>query len=118
MHEVVPGAQVAGSIELDGVDIYSGALSATQVRTRIGMVFQKPNPFPAMSIGENVLAGLKLSRTSVSDKAALVEESPRRGGHVGRGQGSPERGRNVVVGRPAATALHRRVRSPFVRRCC
>ncbi len=80
MHEVVPGAQVAGSIELDGVDIYSGALSSTQVRTRIGMVFQKPNPFPAMSIGDNVLAGLKLSRTSVSDKAALVEECLTRAG--------------------------------------
>ena len=74
MHEVIPGAQVAGSIELDGLDIYSGAMNATQVRTRIGMVFQKPNPFPAMSIGDNVLAGLKLSRTSVSDRSALVEE--------------------------------------------
>jgi phosphate transport system ATP-binding protein len=80
MHEVVPGAQVAGSIELDGVDIYSGALSATQVRTRIGMVFQKPNPFPAMSIGDNVLAGLKLARTSVADKSALVEECLTRAG--------------------------------------
>jgi len=80
MHEVVPGAQVAGSIMLDGVDIYSGDLSATQVRTRIGMVFQKPNPFPAMSIGENVLAGLKLSRTSTSDKAALIEECLTRAG--------------------------------------
>jgi phosphate transport system ATP-binding protein len=80
MHEVVPGAQVAGSIALDGVDIYSGELSATQVRTRIGMVFQKPNPFPAMSIGDNVLAGLKLSRTSAPDKAALIEECLTRAG--------------------------------------
>jgi phosphate transport system ATP-binding protein len=80
MHEVVPGAQVAGSITLDGVDIYGGELSATQVRTRIGMVFQKPNPFPAMSIGDNVLAGLKLSRTSTSDKAALIEECLTRAG--------------------------------------
>ena len=80
MHEVIPGAQVAGNIALDGVDIYSGALNATQVRTRIGMVFQKPNPFPSMSIGDNVLAGLKLSRTSVSDKEALVEECLTRAG--------------------------------------
>jgi phosphate transport system ATP-binding protein len=80
MHEVVPGAQVAGRITLDGVDIYGGDLSATQVRTRIGMVFQKPNPFPAMSIGDNVLAGLKLSRTSTPDKAALIEECLRRAG--------------------------------------
>src|SRR5215471_15956093 len=50
MHEVIPGAQVAGRIELDGTDIYGTQLSATQVRTKIGMVFQKPNPFPAMTI--------------------------------------------------------------------
>ena len=80
MHEVIPGAQIAGRVELDGVDIYGGELSATQVRTRIGMVFQKPNPFPAMSIGENVLAGLKLSRTRTSDRDALVEESLTRAG--------------------------------------
>jgi phosphate transport system ATP-binding protein len=80
MHEVIPGAQLAGQVELDGVDIYGGTLSATQVRTRIGMVFQKPNPFPAMSIADNVLAGLKLTRTSHSDKQGLVEESLRRAG--------------------------------------
>jgi phosphate transport system ATP-binding protein len=80
MHEVIPGAQIAGRIELDGLDIYGGELSATQVRVRIGMVFQKPNPFPAMTIGENVLAGLKLSRTTASDRDALVEESLTRAG--------------------------------------
>jgi phosphate transport system ATP-binding protein len=80
MHEVVPSAQIAGRVELDGTDIYGGELSATQVRTRIGMVFQKPNPFPAMSIGENVLAGLKLSRTRASNRDALVEESLTRAG--------------------------------------
>jgi phosphate transport system ATP-binding protein len=80
MHEVVPGAQLAGRVELDGTDIYGGELSATQVRVRIGMVFQKPNPFPAMTIGENVLAGLKLSRTHASDRDALIEESLTRAG--------------------------------------
>jgi phosphate transport system ATP-binding protein len=80
MHEVIPSAQIAGRVELDGTDIYGGELSATQVRTRIGMVFQKPNPFPAMSIGENVLAGLKLSRTHTSNRDALVEESLTRAG--------------------------------------
>ena len=74
MHEVVPNAKVGGRVALDAVDIYDGTLSPTQVRTRIGMVFQKPNPFPAMSIGENVVAGLKLSGTSVSDREALIEE--------------------------------------------
>jgi phosphate transport system ATP-binding protein len=80
MHEVIPGAQIGGRIELDGVDIYSGALSPTQVRSRIGMVFQKPNPFPAMSIGQNVLAGLKLSGTSASNRNDLIEECLRGAG--------------------------------------
>src|SRR5580704_6601675 len=74
MHEVIPGAQIAGRVELDGVDIYGGTLSPTQVRARIGMVFQKPNPFPAMSIGENVLAGLKLSGSTTPDRGQLIEE--------------------------------------------
>jgi len=80
MHEVIPGAQISGRVELDGIDIYGNDLSATQVRTRIGMVFQKPNPFPAMTIKENVLAGLKLSRTTAHDKEALVEQCLSRAG--------------------------------------
>jgi phosphate transport system ATP-binding protein len=74
MHEVVPGARIAGRVDLEGTDIYGSELTATAVRTRIGMVFQKPNPFPAMTIRQNVLAGLKLSGTTTSDKDRLVEE--------------------------------------------
>ena len=80
MHEVIPGAQIGGRVELDGVDIYGGGMSPTQVRSRIGMVFQKPNPFPAMSIGQNVLAGLKLSGTTTPDRAQLIEECLRGAG--------------------------------------
>ena len=80
MHEVIPGAAIAGSVELDGIDIYGNDLSSTEVRTRIGMVFQKPNPFPAMTIGENVLAGLKLTRARTSGQDDLVEECLRRAG--------------------------------------
>jgi phosphate transport system ATP-binding protein len=80
MHEVIPGAAIAGRVELDGEDIYGQSMAATHVRTKIGMVFQKPNPFPAMSIGDNVLAGLKLARTSVSDREALIEECLSRAG--------------------------------------
>ncbi len=80
MHETVRGAKVAGSVLLDDVDIYGSTLGVTDVRTRIGMVFQKPNPFPSMSIRDNVLAGLKLSGTSVSDRDAVVEESLRNAG--------------------------------------
>jgi phosphate transport system ATP-binding protein len=80
MHEIISGAQVGGRVELDGVDIYAGGLSVTQVRGRIGMVFQKPNPFPAMTIRQNVLSGLKLGGTTTPDKAELVEECLRRAG--------------------------------------
>jgi len=74
MHEVVPGAQLAGSVELDGDNIYGAGQRPTDTRRHIGMVFQKPNPFPAMSISENVLSGLKFSRTPVRDKDSLVKE--------------------------------------------
>ena len=73
MHELVPGAALAGRVLLDGIDIYDGQLRPAQVRTRIGMVFQKPNPFPAMSIRENVLAGLKLTGVKPENPAHLVE---------------------------------------------
>ena len=75
MHELVPGAQLAGSVELDGVDIYGGRIRATDTRRHIGMVFQKPNPFPAMSIYGNVLSGLKFSGIATGDRDALVELS-------------------------------------------
>jgi phosphate transport system ATP-binding protein len=78
MHELVPGAAMDGEILLDHDDIYSTAMRPQEVRTRIGMVFQKPNPFPAMSIKDNVLAGLKLTRIKCTDKDALVEQSLRR----------------------------------------
>src|SRR6202011_4335013 len=80
MHEVIPGAAISGRIELDGVNIYGNDLSSTQVRTRIGMVFQKPNPFPAMTIKQNVLAGLKLARLPAGDKDQLVEDCLNRAG--------------------------------------
>jgi phosphate transport system ATP-binding protein len=80
MHELVPGAALDGQILLDGDDIYAAGMRAQQVRMRIGMVFQKPNPFPAMSIRENVLAGLKLARIKCTDKDALVEQSLVRAG--------------------------------------
>ena len=66
MHESTPGAQLGGEVLLDGEDIYARHQRVTEVRKRIGMVFQKPNPFPAMSIGENVVAGLALAHVKVS----------------------------------------------------
>jgi phosphate transport system ATP-binding protein len=86
MHEMVPGATLAGEVLLgagSGVDIYDAAQRPTDTRRRIGMVFQKPNPFPAMSIGDNVLSGLGLSGMpagSKADRSALVEECLTRAG--------------------------------------
>jgi phosphate transport system ATP-binding protein len=80
MHETIRGAKVAGRVDLDDVDIYSEQLGVTDVRVRIGMVFQKPNPFPAMTIRGNVLAGLKLSGKQVEDRDSLVEECLRGAG--------------------------------------
>jgi phosphate transport system ATP-binding protein len=74
MHEVIPGAQLAGTVALDGVDIYGPGQRAVDTRRHIGMVFQKPNPFPAMTIADNVLSGLKFSRVSPGNRRDLVEE--------------------------------------------
>jgi phosphate transport system ATP-binding protein len=80
MHEVVPGATCTGEVVVDGEDIYAPAVDPVQVRRRIGMVFQKPTPFPTMSVEENVAAGLKLNGISLSraDRDRLVEQSLKR----------------------------------------
>jgi len=77
MHELVPSASLAGEVLLDGTDIYDAGRRITQARRDIGMVFQKPNPFPAMSIYDNVIAGIALTGIKIgkSEKADLVEES-------------------------------------------
>ena len=77
MHEVIPGARVDGEVLLDGEDLYAPGVDPVMVRRQVGMVFQRPNPFPTMSIRENVLAGVRLnnSRISKSDAEDLVESS-------------------------------------------
>jgi phosphate transport system ATP-binding protein len=75
MHEVVPGARARGQVLLDGQDVYAPGIDPVRLRRRVGMVFQKPNPFPTMSIRDNVLAGLKLNRVSARDADALVEKA-------------------------------------------
>ncbi|PPF27236.1 phosphate ABC transporter ATP-binding protein [Rathayibacter tritici] len=77
MHEVVPGAHVEGEVLIDGNNLYGPGVDPVQVRRQVGMVFQRPNPFPTMSIRDNVLAGVKLNnrRISKSDADALVERS-------------------------------------------
>ena len=80
MHEFIPGAAMAGEVLLDGKDVYAPGTDVTKVRLQIGMVFQKPNPFPSMTIGENVLSGLKLAQLKVENKDDLLEECLERAG--------------------------------------
>jgi len=79
MHEVIPGTRITGSVRLDGEDIYGPRVDPVAVRSRIGMVFQRPNPFPTMSIYENVLAGKRLNarRLRRAEADELVERSLR-----------------------------------------
>jgi len=69
MHEMVPKAKASGKVSFNGIDIYSDDADPVQIRRKMGMVFQKPNPFPMMSIYDNVVAGLKLN--GVRDKERL-----------------------------------------------
>jgi phosphate transport system ATP-binding protein len=79
MHEVIPGGRVEGSVRLDDEDLYAAGVDPVGVRRTVGMVFQRPNPFPTMSVGDNVAAGLRLN--GVKNKkliAETVEQSLRR----------------------------------------
>ena len=80
MHEFIPSAAMAGEVLLDGKDVYAPGTDVTKIRLQIGMVFQKPNPFPSMTIGENVLSGLKLAQLKTSNKDELLEECLERAG--------------------------------------
>src|SRR5690554_3949028 len=79
MHEVIPGARVEGEVLIDGDNLYGAGVDPVLVRRNIGMVFQRPNPFPTMSIRENVLAGVTLNNRRISKSAAddLAEKSLR-----------------------------------------
>ncbi|KEF34460.1 phosphate import ATP-binding protein PstB [Deinococcus sp. RL] len=75
MHDLTPGARVTGRIVLDGEDVYGPGVDPVTMRRRVGMVFQKPNPFPTMSVFDNVVSGLKLA--GVRDRARLMEVAER-----------------------------------------
>ncbi len=80
MHEEIPGARAEGCVRLDEVDIYADGVDITAVRRLIGMVFQKPNPFPTMSVFDNVAAGLRLTGTKGGDLKERVHRALRRVG--------------------------------------
>jgi phosphate transport system ATP-binding protein len=74
MHEFIPTAAMAGEVLLDGKDVYRSGVDVTKIRLGIGMVFQKPNPFPSMTIKENVLSGLKLAQIKIDKSDELLED--------------------------------------------
>jgi phosphate transport system ATP-binding protein len=80
MHEEVPGAWARGEVRLDGLNVYAEGVDVTAVRRAVGMVFQKPNPFPTMSVFDNVAAGLRLTRARAKGLDEGVERSLRRAG--------------------------------------
>ncbi|NBY82803.1 MAG: phosphate ABC transporter ATP-binding protein [Actinobacteria bacterium] len=80
MHEFIPTAALAGEVLLDNSDIYAPGVDVTKIRLKIGMVFQKPNPFPSMTIRENVLSGIKLAQLKVDNQSELLESCLRRSG--------------------------------------
>jgi phosphate transport system ATP-binding protein len=82
MHEVIPGARVEGEVLLDGEDIYGAGVDPVQVRRTIGMVFQRPNPFPTMSIRDNVVAGLRLGGAKGKKELDEVAERALRGANL------------------------------------
>lgn len=82
MHEVAPGARVEGKVLLDGEDIYASTVDPVEVRRTIGMVFQRPNPFPTMSIRDNVVAGLKLAGMKNKKELDEVAERSLRGANL------------------------------------
>ena len=80
MHEFIPSAAMAGEVLMNGNDIYAPGIDAAAMRLKIGMVFQKPNPFPAMTIKENVLSGIKLANLKVPNHDEVVEKCLTRAG--------------------------------------
>ncbi len=112
MHELIPGARVEGSVVLEGEDIYAPNVDPTAVRRQIGMVFQAPNPFPTMSIYDNVAAGLKLNARKIkkADLDVVVERSLQRREPVGGGQG-PARASRAWAS-PAASSSGSASRGP------
>ena len=80
LHELIPGARSAGQVLLEGVDVYGPQMRVTQARLRIGMVFQRPNPFVTMTIAQNVLSGLRLAGLKCPDRERLVQDCLERAG--------------------------------------
>ena len=118
MHDVTPGARVAGGLRYHGADLYGPNVSATEVRRRIGMVFQKPNPFPK-SIYDNVAFGPRSNGvTSKAELDAHRREVAAQRGAVGRGQGPPAGLRARACRAASSSGCASPARSPSSPRSC
>ncbi len=109
MHEVIPGARVEGEVLLDGDNLYGPGVDPVTVRSQIGMVFQRPNPFPTMSIRDNVLAGVKLNNQKMSkgEADALVERSLQGANLWNEVKDRLAKPGSGTLRRPAAAPVHR-----------
>ena len=107
LHEVIPGAHITGQVLLDDQDIYAPGVDPVALRRSVGMVFQRPNPFPTMSIYDNVAAGLKLGGSKGRRPRRRGRARAHRRPLVGRGEGPPEEAGTRTFGWPAAAALYR-----------
>ena len=119
MHEVIPGARVEGKVLLDGEDLYGPGVDPVDVRRTIGMVFQRPNPFPTMSIYDNVVAGLRLNggeeegRARRRRRAVAARRQP-----LERGQGPAGQAGRRASPAASSSGCASPARSPSSRRCC
>ena len=120
MHEVIPGARVEGEVLLDGENLYGAGVDPVRVRRQVGMVFQRPNPFPTMSIKENVLAGIKLNFNRMPQAASRTSWSSARCAAPTCGKRSRTASTCPVRASPAASSsgCASPARSPWRRRCC
>ena len=118
MNDLVEGCRIEGTVTLDGEDIYARKMDVNLLRKRVGMVFQKPNPFP-MSIYDNVAYGprthgIRSTREAGRDRREVAA----RRGDLGRGQGPPEKERPRACPAASSSACASRVRWPWSRRSC
>ena len=112
MHEEIPGTRVTGKITIDGEDLYDSGVDVAAVRRAVGMVFQKPNPFPTMSIYDNVAAGPRLTGMKGGNLKERVERSLRGAALWEEVKDRLEPAGHRPLGRPAAAPLHRPHDSP------
>ena len=120
MHEVIAGARAEGTVLLDGEDLYGSRVDPVAVRRKVGMVFQRPNPFPTMSIYDNVLAGKRLNskRLKKSEADDLVEKSLRGVQPLGQRSRTGSRGPARASRAGSSSGCASPGRSPSSPRCC